>query len=90
MDEEKSKSITQQVQDGELSISIKPPDDYIKSLVFQAMIPMQKKYMKAALISFCKSCEHCEYCAVKTLSQKCKRFHSFSESYLLQIQDEIL
>lgn len=84
------KSIVQQISDGELSISIRPPDEYIQSLVFQAMVPVQKKYMQSALKAFCLSCEHCDYCAVKANTTKCKRFHSFLSSYLENIKDTVL
>lgn len=88
--DEERKSVKQQIDDGELSINIQPPKEYIDRIVFNASIPIRKKYMKSALLSFCKSCEHCEYCPIKTDTTKCHRFHRFLEAYLEQIKDEII
>lgn len=88
--DEERKSVKKQINEGELSINIQPPKEYIDRLVFNSSIPLRKKYMKSALLSFCKSCEHCKYCPIKTETTKCQRFHRFFETYLEQIKDEII
>lgn len=63
---------------------------YIKALVQQQSIPMQKKYMMAALKSLCLSCEHCDYCPKKTEEVKCLRFQNYVSQYQKLLINELL
>lgn len=74
----------------DIGFSFTPDPTYIKTLVQQQMIPVQRKYMAAALKSLCLSCEHCEYCPKKTAEVKCIRFQNYLAHYQNLIINEIL
>lgn len=74
----------------DIGVIFQPDPDLIKLLVQQQLIPTQKKFMAAALKSFCLSCEHCEYCPKKTEGSKCLRFQNFLLHYQELIINDII
>lgn len=63
---------------------------YIKALVQKELIPTQKKFMAAALRSFCLSCEHVDYCPKKTEEVKCVRFQNYLTHYQNILVNELI
>lgn len=74
----------------DVGFTIEPNPAYIKALVQQQTIPLQKKFMLAALKSLCLSCEHCEYCPKKTEEIKCQRFMRYYQEYQNLLLNELL
>ncbi len=73
-----------------IGILVQPNPAYIKALVQKELIPTQKKFMAAALKSFCLSCEHVDYCPKKTDEVKCVRFQNYLAHYHNILVNELI
>ena len=74
----------------DIGILVQPNPAYIKALVQKELIPTQKKFMAAALKSFCLSCEQVDYCAKKTDEVKCVRFQIYLAHYHNILVNELI
>lgn len=73
-----------------IGILVQPNPAYIKALVQKELIPTQKKFMAAALKSFCLSCELVDYCPKKTDEVKCVRFQNYLAHYHNILVNELI
>lgn len=74
----------------DIGLMLKPNPAYIKALVQKEMMPAQKRFMAAALKSFCLSCEHVEYCPKKAAEIKCVRFQNYLKHYQNLLINDII
>lgn len=73
-----------------IGVLVQPNPAYIKALVQKELIPTQKKFMAAALKSFCLSCEHVDCCPKKTDEVKCVRFQNYLAHYHNILVNELI